>query len=419
MRRRGQDAGGTPALQEIRRSRNLARAWVNRGNSGKILGDDRAFRKSHLQRQQTEARNILHEHGCEHDVRSRTAAAHLGEHVDRSAGSQTRLGSKLWSRSRAGRAISTADRNHQTNNVLDVFAWAAAMAQATRYTAVFATSHAPTMHPMLVARMSSTIDAISGGRFALNVVGGWNRREFEMFGIELVEHDERYVYLEEWLQILRKLWMDPVEFDYDSKNFHMKKAISRPQPLQKGGIPIMNAALSPVGMRFSAKHSQIGLISPHGDKPEDWRPQVEAYKKMAREEFGREIQLWTNVSIVQRETQKAAEDYLHRYAEEYLDNEVMDSIMATISKENNIPAGSERLAFMRRRMSVGAGHPLIGTPESIAKELAAISAVGIDGVIMTWPDYIDGVRRFNKEVLPLLEQAGLRKPFRENHLTQG
>lgn len=301
---------------------------------------------------------------------------------------------------------------HQTNNVLDVFAWAAAMAQATRYTAVFATSHAPTMHPMLVARMSSTIDAISGGRFALNVVGGWNRREFEMFGIELVEHDERYVYLEEWLQILRKLWMDPVEFDYDSKNFHMKKAISRPQPLQKGGIPIMNAALSPVGMRFSAKHSQIGLISPHGEKPEDWRPQVEAYKKMAREEFGREIQLWTNVSIVQRETQKAAEDYLHRYAEEYLDNEVMDSIMATISKENNIPAGSERLAFMRRRMSVGAGHPLIGTPESIAKELAAISAVGIDGVIMTWPDYIDGVRRFNKEVLPLLEQAGLRKPFR-------
>jgi len=301
---------------------------------------------------------------------------------------------------------------HQTNNVLDVFAWAAAMAQATRYTAVFATSHAPTMHPLMVARMSSTIDAISGGRFALNVVGGWNRREFEMFGIELLEHDDRYVYLEEWLKIIRKLWMDPTEFDYESKNFHMKKAISRPQPLQKGGIPIMNAALSPVGMRFSAKHSQIGLISPHGEKPEDWRPQVEAYKKMAREEFGREIQLWTNVSVVQRETQKAADDYLHRYAEEYLDNEVMDSIMATISKENNIPAGSERLAFMRRRMSVGAGHPLIGTPESIAKELAAISAVGIDGVIMTWPDYIDGVRRFNKEVLPLLEQAGLRKPFR-------
>lgn len=301
---------------------------------------------------------------------------------------------------------------HQTNNVLDVFAWAAAMAQATRYTAVFATSHAPTMHPMLVARMSSTIDAISGGRFALNVVGGWNRREFDMFGIDLVEHDQRYVYLEEWLEILRKLWTEPAEFDYESKNFRMKKAISRPQPIQKGGIPIMNAALSPVGMRFSAKNSQIGLISLQGDSPEGWRPQVEAYKKMAREEFGREIQLWTNVAVVQRATQKEAEDYLNRYSVEYLDKEVLDSIMATISKENNIPMGSEVLAGMRRRMAIGAGSPMIGSPESIAEQFAAISRVGIDGVIMTWPDYIDGVRRFAKEVLPRLEQMGLRKPFR-------
>jgi FMNH2-dependent dimethyl sulfone monooxygenase len=301
---------------------------------------------------------------------------------------------------------------HPSNNVLDVFAWAAAMAQATKHAAVFATSHAPTMHPLLVAKLSSTIDAISGGRFALNVVGGWNRREFDMFGIDLVEHDQRYVYLEEWLQILRKLWTEPAEFDYESKNFHMKKAISRPQPLQKGGIPIMNAALSPVGMRFSAKNSQIGLISLQGDSPEGWRPQVEAYKRMAREEFGREIQLWTNVAVVQRDTKKEAEDYLQRYAVDYLDKEVLDSIVATISKENNIPMGSEVLAGMRWRMAVGAGPPVIGSAEGIAEQLAAISRVGIDGVIMTWPDYIDGVRRFNKDVLPLLERAGLRKPFR-------
>jgi hypothetical protein len=40
-----------------------------------------------------------------------------------------------------------------------------------------------------------------------------------------------------------------------------------------------------------------------------------------------------------------------------------------------------------------------------------MSRAGIDGVIMTWVDYIDGVKRFAREVLPLLEQAGLRKPF--------
>ena len=301
--------------------------------------------------------------------------------------------------------------DHPSNIVFETFTWAAGVAAATKYSAVFATSHAPTMHPMLVAKESATIDAISGGRFALNIVGGWNRREFDMFGIDLMEHDQRYVYLEEWLQLLRRLWTSPTEFDYESKYFRMKKAISRPQPLQPGGVPVMNAALSPTGMRFSAKFSDLGLISPQGATPEDWRPQVENYKKMARKEFGREIQLWTNCAVVQRETQKEAEEYLRRYSEEYLDIEVMDSLMRTISAENNIPMGSERLEFMRRRMAVGAGHPLIGTAQSITKELESISRVGIDGVIMTWVDYVDGVARFIKDVLPLLEQAGLRKPY--------
>lgn len=301
--------------------------------------------------------------------------------------------------------------DHFSNAVFDVFTWAAGLAQATRYSSIFATSHAPTMHPLVVAKQCATIDAISGGRCSLNVVGGWNRREFDMFGIDLVEHDQRYVYLEEWLQVVRRLWTDPAEFDVESKYFRMKRALSRPRPLQEGGVPIMNAALSSTGMRFSAKNSDIGLISPQGERPEHWRPQVENYKRMAREEFGREIQLWTNVAVVQRETREAAEAYLRRHSVEFLDVECLDSIMRTISMENNIPAGSELLASMRRRMAVGAGHPLIGTAQSIAEELAAISRVGIDGIIMTWVDYVDGLERFCRDVLPLLEQAGLRQPF--------
>ena len=301
--------------------------------------------------------------------------------------------------------------DHASNEILDVFTWAAGLAQATRYSSVFATSHAPTMHPLLVAKQCATIDAISNGRCSLNIVGAWNRREFDMFGIELMEHDQRYVYLEEWLRILGKLWTHPLEFDEESKFFRMKKAISRPQPIQKGGIPVMNAAMSAVGMRFSAKNSQIGLISVQGDRPEDWRPQVEGYKRMAREEFGREVQLWTNASVVQGDSQKDAEDYLRCYSVECSDKEALDSVMLTISKENNIPLDSPQLAFIRQRMARGAGHPLVGTAEHIADELIAISRVGIDGVIMTWLDYIDGLKRFTRDVLPLLEQAGLRKPF--------
>jgi len=301
---------------------------------------------------------------------------------------------------------------HPSHEVLDVFTFAAGVAQATSYSCVLATSHAPTMHPLLVAKQCATIDAISGGRSALNIVGGWNRREFDMFGIDLLEHDQRYVYLEEWLQLLRKLWTSPAEFDYASPYFKMKGAISRPRPMQPGGIPIMNAAQSPAGIRFSAKNSQIGLLGLRGDSLEEWTPQVQAYKKMAREEFGRDIQIWTNASAVLRDTTKEAEDFLRYYTEEHVDAECVDSIIDTISAENNVPKGSPQLAFMRKRMAAGAGYPLVGDAEKIAEDLKRISAAGVDGIIMTWLDYIGGVKRFAREVLPLLEQAGLRKPHK-------
>lgn len=301
--------------------------------------------------------------------------------------------------------------DHPSNEVLDVFTWAAGLSQATRYSSILATSHAPTMHPVIVAKQCATIDAISGGRAALNIVGGWNRREFDMFGIDLLEHDQRYVYLEEWLQLVRRLWTCSEEFDYESKYFRMKKAISRPRPIQPGGVPIMNAAQSPPGIRFSAKNSQIGLLGLRGSSPEEWAPQVESYKRMARDEFGRDIQIWTNASAVLRDTAKEAEEFLRYYSEEFVDAECLDSIMDTISIENNVPKDSPQFSFMRKRMATGAGYPLVGDARKIASELAGMSRAGIDGVIMTWLDYIDGVRRFARDVLPLLEQTGLRKPF--------
>jgi alkanesulfonate monooxygenase SsuD/methylene tetrahydromethanopterin reductase-like flavin-dependent oxidoreductase (luciferase family) len=132
---------------------------------------------------------------------------------------------------------------------------------------------------------------------------------------------------------------------------------------------------------------------------------------MAREEFGRDVQIWTNASAVLRDTTREAEEFLHYYSEEFVDAECLDSLIETVSSENNVPKGSPQLAFMRKRMATGAGYPLVGDARKIGKELEGMSRAGIDGVIITWLDYIDGVKRFARDVLPLLEEAGLRRPF--------
>ena len=49
-----------------------------------------------------------------------------------------------------------------------------------------------------------TADHVGRGRFGLNVVSGWNVEEFAMFGAQLLEHDDRYGYTEEWVSIVKK-----------------------------------------------------------------------------------------------------------------------------------------------------------------------------------------------------------------------
>ncbi|SMF62070.1 Luciferase-like monooxygenase, partial [Xaviernesmea oryzae] len=82
--------------------------------------------------------------------------------------------------------------DHPAGIILDPFTYAAGVAQATSHAAIFATSHAPTIHPIAAAKQCATIDIISDGRLVLNVVAGWNKPELEMFGAPLKQHSARY-----------------------------------------------------------------------------------------------------------------------------------------------------------------------------------------------------------------------------------
>lgn len=58
------------------------------------------------------------------------------------------------------------------------------------------------------------------------------------------------------------------------------------------------------------------------------------------------------------------------------------------------------------------GHPLVGTAEQIVDELATLTGIGYDGVVLSWVNYHDEMRQWIAEVMPLIEQAGLRRPHR-------
>ena len=294
----------------------------------------------------------------------------------------------------------------------DTYTWAAGIAQATKRIGVLTTSHVPTVHPVMAAKQATTVDHISNGRFALNIVCGWFAPELEMFGRDIMEHDTRYEYAAEWIDIMKLLWSREDEFDYEGQFLRIKKGFAMPKPIQKPFPPLMNAGSSGKGRDFAAKYADMAFIHLNPADLEGTKAHIDTYRRLAREEYGREIQIWANGYVSQRETQKEAEDYLNYYVVERGDDPAVDNILAVQGQQMQ-RLQKEQREQLRFNLKAGwGGIPLVGTPDRIVDELQKVSRIGVDGMLLSWVDYIDGLERWQRDVAPRLEQAGLRKAIK-------
>jgi dimethylsulfone monooxygenase len=294
----------------------------------------------------------------------------------------------------------------------ETYTWAAGIGQATQRSCVFTTSHVPTVHPIMAAKQAVTVDHISGGRFALNIVCGWFAPELEMYGAPIMQHDIRYDYAAEWIEIIKMLWTREEEFDYEGKFLRVAKGFAMPKPLQRPFPPLMNAGSSGKGQHFAAKYADMAFVTTDSNDLDKTQRHIEAYRKLAREEYGRDIQVWCNGYVVQGETQKEAEDYLHHYVVEKGDDEAVETLLRIQGQQMQRVLDDEA---KQRHFNVKAGwggYPLVGTPDQIVQKLQKLSQIGFAGVLLNWVDYLDGMRRWRKDVMPRLEQAGLRRPLR-------
>jgi alkanesulfonate monooxygenase SsuD/methylene tetrahydromethanopterin reductase-like flavin-dependent oxidoreductase (luciferase family) len=288
------------------------------------------------------------------------------------------------------------------------YTWAAAIGAVTKYSAVFATSHVPTVHPIMAAKQATTIDHVTGGRFALNIVTGWFLPEIEMFGAPQMDHDLRYDCAIEWLDIIKRLWTEDEEFDYSGKYYRIKKGILRPKPIQAPYPVVMNAGGSETGRHYAAKYCDVAFVIFDPDDAAGAKSRVSSYRELARREYGRDLQLWTAAYVVQGETEKAARDFFDYYVHQKGDWVAVTNLVETMGINAKI-LPPETLRSMKAHFIAGwGGYPLVGTNEQIVEGLARLSEMGLDGAVLSWPRYIDGMRQFKQEILPLAKQAGLR-----------
>src|SRR5882757_6759324 len=100
-----------------------------------------------------------------------------------------------------------ADLKHGINPKHDPVPLAVLMAAATERMGIVATMSSSFYPPFLLARLSSTVDHISGGRFGWNIVTSGEDRSAQNFGLDqLYEHDERYEMAAEYVDVVKQLW---------------------------------------------------------------------------------------------------------------------------------------------------------------------------------------------------------------------
>ena len=202
------------------------------------------------------------------------------------------------------------------------------------------------------------IDHISGGRYALNIVTGWNQPEIDMFGNPMMGHAERYACAEEWFGIVKRLWTEDDAFDHEGKFYKIAKGYLQPKPIQAPYPAIMSAGASERGREFAAKYADLVFTVIRTGGLDECRAHVQAYHTLARETYGREVRVWTLVNIVQGETEKEARDFYRYYVHEKGDWAAAKNMIDTFSLEINARAiAPERIKRAAGGVPCGMGRP--------------------------------------------------------------
>jgi F420-dependent oxidoreductase-like protein len=94
-------------------------------------------------------------------------------------------------------------------------------------------------HPTHTARMAAAVDDLSDGRLTLGIGAGWQEREHANYGWNLLKPKERFLRLEEGLEVITRLLKSDNPVNFSGNYFHISEGILLPRPMRIGGPPIL------------------------------------------------------------------------------------------------------------------------------------------------------------------------------------
>jgi pyrimidine oxygenase len=273
----------------------------------------------------------------------------------------------------------------------------AGIAQATKRVKIWATAHTLLHNPAVIAKVITTLDHISGGRAGLNIVAGAFREEFAQMGAwdDSLDHDDRYVLAQEWTQLVKRLWSEP-SVTFKGRFFQFDDCVSDPKPLQKPRPTLICAGISDRGFQFSVREADACFVG--GRSWDEVRDASRRAKTMAAE-IGRTIRTYAMCTLIHADTDAKAELLVERYRE----GADMGAIVNML-KSWGVPP--ERISDVAEKQGPFMTQTMVGGPATCGEKVDAFMAhCELDGLMLIFPDYVEGLKMFGSEILPKMGMA--------------
>jgi alkanesulfonate monooxygenase SsuD/methylene tetrahydromethanopterin reductase-like flavin-dependent oxidoreductase (luciferase family) len=228
-------------------------------------------------------------------------------------------------------------------------------------------------HPVVLAKMAATLDAITGGRTILGIGAAWHEAEHRMFGIEYPPVGERMGRLDETLQIFRRLCTEDV-VDFDGRWYQLRGAVFDPKPVRPTGIPVLVGGGGNRLKSIAARHATMFNGFP---PPWEWAA-VNADLDARLIAEGRHPSDLERVAYV--------------FAELSESREREDALVATLQRTRG---GTDD--EVRRRT-------VVGDPDAMIATLQAYADAGVQTAILNLaqPYATQNLERFARDVMPAL-----------------
>lgn len=277
----------------------------------------------------------------------------------------------------------------------DLESWilSSALAALTTRIEIMVAVHPGIVLPQVVAKMGASLDRVSGGRFALNVVNGWWPQEFNVFGngAWIDEASGRYRRMDEFVRVIKGLWTED-RFSFAGEFYRVHDGALPIKTCRTPAPPIYAASRAEAGKNTIARDGDVWFVAyaPQYRLADEnivgiARDVAEMNERAAR--FGRRIGFGISAHVICADSLAAAE-----------------TRVAALEAHGK----TDRVAAVAA-MALGPG--LVGEPERIAERILHLDSLGVDCFMLHFHPMMEGLEIFTEKVMPLVRK-GARESLR-------